>query len=206
MTRTKKLVFSGVMIALATILSFITIFKMPFGGSITAASMLPIIIVAYRYGVKWGVLTGFVYGLIQMVQGVFMGDLKGLTLGVVIGSIILDYIVAFSMLGLAGMFAKKIKSIPVALALGTLVACAARFVIHFISGFIFFSQWAEWYFTQEGFELGAKIMGQFSGNKLYIIYSAVYNGAYMLPETILTCVLAFISALLLKNYIKTETL
>lgn len=206
MSRTQRLAFSGVMIALACILSMLKVWQMPYGGSITAASMLPIVLVAYRCGTRWGLLTGGVYGLIQLMLGAVTGDLKGLTLGVIIGSVLLDYLVAFAMLGLAGLFSKKIKNTAVAFGLGTFVACLARYLAHIASGFLFFSQYAEWYFSQEGFTFGANILAQYSGNKLYLIYSAVYNGIFMVPETVLTTVLAVVLALILKKYVEPQPL
>ena len=67
--KTKRLVESALMIALSTILSFIILFRLPFGGSITACCMLPVILVSYRYGVKWGFATAFAFSLIQGIQG-----------------------------------------------------------------------------------------------------------------------------------------
>lgn len=206
MSRTQRLAFSGVMIALATILSLLKVWQMPFGGSITAASMLPIVLVAYRCGIRWGFLTGGVYGLVQLLLGAVTGDLKGLTLGVIIGSVVLDYFVAFSLLGLAGLFSKKIKNTAIAFGLGTIVACIGRYLAHVVSGFLFFSQYAEWYFSQEGFSFGADMLAQYSGTKLYLIYTGVYNGIYMLPETILTVALAVVLALVLKRFIQPQPL
>lgn len=153
-------------------------------------SMLPIIVIGYHYGAKWGILSGFAYGLIQLILGI--GDLKGLEIYAVIGSIVFDFIVAFSVLGLGGMFKGKIKNSTVAFSLGALVCCFLRLVSHFISGVLFFGSFAEWYFSQEGFDAGLKILEKFSGFGLAVIYSAVYNISYMLPEIIFTVIAAAI--------------
>ena len=71
--KTKRLVESALMIALSTILSFIILFRLPFGGSITACCMLPVILIAYRYGTKWGLCTCFAFSLIQGIQGIAEG-------------------------------------------------------------------------------------------------------------------------------------
>ncbi|EJW91784.1 proton-coupled thiamine transporter YuaJ, partial [gut metagenome] len=109
LSRTRTLVECALMIALATILSYIPLVpELPHGGSITLVSMLPIIITGFRHGVKWGTLTAFVHSLIQLMLGI-----KNLTYcqGVVaiLGCIFLDYILAYTVLGLATVFAKPIK-------------------------------------------------------------------------------------------------
>lgn len=80
--KTKRLVESALMIALSTILSFIILFRLPFGGSITACCMLPVILVSYRYGVKWGFATAFAFSLIQGIQGIAEGTFSAAALGV----------------------------------------------------------------------------------------------------------------------------
>ena len=80
--KTKRLVESALMIALSTILSFIIIFRLPFGGSITACCMLPVILAAYRYGTKWGLVTAFAFSLIQGIQGIAEGTFSAASLGV----------------------------------------------------------------------------------------------------------------------------
>ncbi|MBS1474287.1 MAG: hypothetical protein HP058_05165, partial [Massilimaliae sp.] len=80
-----------------------------------------------------------------------------------------------------------------ALAAGALLALFLKFVSHFISGFIFFGEYAEWFFTQDSIsEWGAKVLEAFSGPGLYAFYSAVYNATYMLPEMIITAIIAAI--------------
>lgn len=132
MSRTKLniLVEGALMIALATILSYIKVFEMPQGGSITAVSMLPIILFATRWGVKNGLLTAMVYGVLQfLLQG-------GFSLSP--WSILLDYILAFGALGLSGIFhGTRTKAV-----LGALVGVFARFVILVFSGVVLWYMYA----------------------------------------------------------------
>lgn len=187
--RTVKLVTGGVLIALGTVLSVIKVFEMPYGGSITFCSMLPVMLFSYKYGIKWGVFSGLIYGVLQFLLGT--GAIKGLTLGAVIGVVVFDFLVAFGVLGFAGVFRKKIKNNALGFSLGVLVAAFLRYLSHIISGYIFFGDYAEWYFTQEGFALGEWSMQNFNGSSLALWYSAVYNGTYMLPEIVITTVVAF---------------
>lgn len=99
----------------------------------------------------------------------------------------IDYILAYTLLGLGGLFRKRMSNAK-ALVLGCVVALAARYLCHIVSGAIFYGAWAEWFFTLEGiYELmGKAILETFSGNTLALLYSVVYNGCYMIPELIIT--------------------
>ena len=136
--RTQMLCVSAMMIALATILSLISKFipalEMPFGGSITLCSMVPIVYISYRYGVKWGLFSGFVYSVLQILTG--MSALKGLSAGSLVASLFLDYFIAFTVLGLGGMFRKTIPNKTLGFTLGVVVAGLLRFTCHVISGFL----------------------------------------------------------------------
>lgn len=199
-TNTKKLAESGLLIAMAIVLSIVSKalpLHLPFGGSITLLSMLPIVLLSYRHGVKWGIFSAFVYSILQIaismedVKAFFVPEDYKITASICI--IFLDYIVAYTMLGFGGIFRNKMKKASAALAFGSLVALSLRYLTHIISGAIFFGAWAEWFFTQEGFyKIGEKILGSFSGNSLAIIYSIFYNGLYMIPEIILTTIAATI--------------
>ena len=184
----QRLTVSGIFIALATVLSLLTIAQLPYGGSITPLSMLPIVMLAYMYGVRWGMLSGLVYGAIQAVIGAAASSaFAGQSVGAVFGILFFDYIVAFSVLGLAGVFRGKIKNHSAAFMLGTLAATLLRYVSHIVSGCIFFGSYAEWFFTQKSISsFGASILEQYSGAKLILVYSTIYNGTYMIPEIILT--------------------
>ena len=113
-----------------------------------------------------------------------------MALGSAICVCLLDYIIAYTVLGFGGVFKGKIKNDYAAIALGAFFALLLRYIVHIISGAIFFGAWAEWFFTQEGFySIGASIMNNFSGGALALVYSVFYNGLYMLPEIIITVIL-----------------
>ncbi len=121
----------AVMVALATVLSLIKI-EFPYGGSITICSMLPILIIGYRYKPLVGCLTGVVYGLIQMLFG--MSNFAYATSWqAALMILVFDYLIAFGVIGLGGVF-RGIKNQAVGLALGALLASVLRFLCHFLSG------------------------------------------------------------------------
>jgi len=154
---TKVLAEMAIAIALATVLSYIKIFTMPYGGSVTLGSMVPILLIAFRRDVKVGVVTGVIYGFVQMfLDGWFYSPV----------GMFLDYPLAFGVLGLAGLFKKQ----PI---IGVVIAMAGRFVSHFISGVVFFGMYAP-----EGMSP--------------VIYSALYNGGYMIPEMVISAVLIYL--------------
>ncbi len=191
---TQRLVLSAVFIALATVLSLFQPFRLPQGGGITIMSMLPIILIAYRYGVKWGFFSSLVYAVLQMLCGFntvssfFMpGDNQQIWWRALL-ICLLDYLVAYTVLCLGGLF-RKHSSAPVALTLGSIIAVSARYLTHIISGAIFFGSYAEWFFTDVmGGGFGADVLKQYSGAGLALLYSVIYNGMYMIPEIILTAI------------------
>ena len=186
--KTKRLALSGVMLAMSVVLSFIKVFEWPFGGSITACSMLPIAILGYTYGVKWGLTSGFVYGILQAITGATMSSaFAGQDAGSVAAIIVIDYLVAFSVIGLSGVFKGRLKNHTVAFTFGTAVAVFARFVAHIASGYIFYRSYADWFFGEVMVnDFSASLMKNCSPNVLGIIYSVIYNAAYMIPELIIT--------------------
>lgn len=191
---TQRLTVSGIMIALGTLLSFLAVYRLPYGGSITVFSMVPVMLVAFIYGVRWGLLCGAVFGALQALLGATtsaaFADQRWWGVFLIL---LLDYIVAFSVLGLAGIFKKNGKNTAVSFALGCAAAGFLRLCAHFVSGVILFGGWAEWYFTQDGFPaFGAKILERTSGLGLSAIYSLIYNASYMIPEIILTVFAAVI--------------
>lgn len=180
--KVKNLVLGGVLVALGTALSFIKVFELPYGGSITLVSMLPVMLFGYLCGNKWGMGAGFVFGVLQLLFG--LSALKGVSGLTVVGSILLDYLLAFTVLGLAGMFRKSIKNRAVSFTLGAFVAGLLRFVSSFLSGVILWGEYADKTF--------APVLENLNGTPLILLYSLLYNGAYMLPEIIVTCVAAFL--------------
>ena len=164
-----RLTESALMIAFATVLSLVKLIELPYGGSITAASMLPILLIAYRYGTRWGLFTGLVHGLLQLFLGI--KNIMGVSFGSVVAILLLDYLVAFAVLGFGGVFRPLFKRQSDALAAGALLGCALRYLCHVISGC---TVWAEYNYT----------------SLPTVAYSAVYNATYMLPETIVTLLAA----------------
>lgn len=174
--KTLILVEGAVMVALATALSFIRVLKMPWGGSVTLLSMLPIMIYAIRRGLAAGMACSFVYSLVQFVQGIMDGLFGwGLTIPMLIACIMLDYILAFTAIGLAGAFKKHGFKGWIS---GVVLASVVRFFIHFLSGCLIWKSFGE-------------LWGDFFTENTYL-YSFLYNGAYMLPETIFTVIGAVI--------------
>lgn len=189
-SKTHILVECALMIALATVLSFIPIYELPHGGSITLVSMLPILVVSFRHGTKWGLFTAFVHSLIQLLLG-----LKNVgycqSIGAILGCIFLDYILAFTVLGLAALVARPIRNKYVGVGVGSLVVCLARFLCSFFSGYIVWKDYDYAFSWMKDFGFGQKILAM-GENALCWLYSAVYNATYMLPETILTVIVAII--------------
>ncbi len=126
---TRALVTSGVFIAVAFILSYLKLFSMPQGGSVTFASMLPMLLIGLLYGPGWGIGAGLVYGLLQYLQ-----DGYALTPF----NVIFDYLFAFGALGLSGFFRTGKYRFYIAAA----VCTGVRFVFHFLSGLIFYASYA----------------------------------------------------------------
>lgn len=160
----KKLTMSAVLIALSAALSMVKVFEMPLGGSVTLLSMLPVCMLSIMYGCKWGLFCSFVYSLTQLAMGIGSVLSWGLTPQALVGSIVFDYLAAFTVLGLAGMFRRH--GVPGYIG-GISLALLLRAVSHVISGVIFFASWAP-----EGWNP--------------FVYSLAYNGAYMVPEIVFT--------------------
>lgn len=212
MKNTKKLTICAMMVALASALAILSMFspiQLPFGGSVTFGSMVPIVLVGYMFGTKWGLGSAFVFAIVQMILGAstvssfFMpGDSQMFWVNAVLVCLI-DYILAYTALGFSGIFANKIKSTSGALCLGSIVALALRYLCHIISGAIFFGAWAEWFFADvAGGAFGEWVLSHMSGGMLALFYSIVYNGLYMIPEIILTAVIAAILPKFLGKYVK----
>ena len=204
--KTKRLTESAMLLAVAIVLELCSkmfIPELPFGGQVTLVSMLPVVLISYRHGVKWGLVSGLSYAMIEMAIGAktvtaafqpgYFGDNVMLLNAFIMCA--LDYLVAFTVLGLGGIFRDKIENRGKALACGTLLALSCRYAAHILSGYILFAGWAEWFFTQEGFPAwGASLVASMSPASLGMVYSIVYNGMYMIPEMILTTAAAVLIA------------
>ena len=201
-SKTRRLTESAMLLSVAIVLELVSkmfIPEQPFGGQITFAAMLPVILISYRYGVKWGFLSALTYALIEMAIGGktvaaafqpgFFGD--GTMIGNAIIMCLCDYVLAYSLLGLGGCFRNAVKNKGLSLMCGTLVATGSRYLCHIFSGYILFAGWAEWFFTQDGFPAwGAALVASMSPEALGMVYSIVYNGMYMIPEMLLTAAAA----------------
>jgi thiamine transporter len=154
---TRVLAEVAVSVALAYVLNLIIVYHLPQGGSITLGSMVPILLLALRRGPSTGVFAGAVFGLVQLFLGGYWFTLV---------QVLLDYPVAFACLGLAGFF----KNNP---NVGVAVAVLSRFLCHFVSGVVFFGEYAPP-------ELGP------------VVYSIVYNGSYMLPELVISVAVIYL--------------
>lgn len=154
---TKILAEVAIFISLATVLSFIKIFSLPQGGSVTAGSMVPILWLALRRGPRVGLFAAVLYGIVQLVvdpQIYFPTQA------------LLDYPIAFGLLGLAGFFQKH----PF---FGITLGVSGRFLAHFLSGIIFFSN-----FAPQGMNIA--------------LYSAIYNGGYLLVELVISIYIIYL--------------
>ena len=162
-----------VMVALAGALYLVKIFTLPQGGSVTLGSMVPIFLLALRRGPRIGIIGGVAFGLVALVEDVY----SGVEVIFYPAQVILDYPLAFGLLGLAGFFQK----IPI---LGVGIGIAARFCSHFVSGVLFFASYAP------------------AGVSPFI-YSAVYNGGYLIPEFVITAALmiALVKVRALERYL-----
>ncbi len=153
----KSITYAAICIAMSFALSYMRIVRLPQGGSITPASLLPLMVYAYMFGIKKGVFAGFTYGLLQALQDPSILHPA---------QFLLDYPMAFAWIGLAGAFAKtkKLDNLPqVQFALGGILAGLGRFAMHFLSGAFAFGYWAP-----EGTHV--------------LLYSFVYQAGYVLPD------------------------
>lgn len=178
--KTQVLSECAVMLALAFVLSYVRIITMPMEGSVTLLSMLPIVILSVRHGTRWGLGSAFVYAVLQLIQSVTIGGLFswGLSPAALIGCIVLDYLLPFTLLGLAGIFKKG--GTPGVL-LGTALVITLRYLCHVLSGAVIFA-----IVTEKVDLFGSEVV--FTNPWLY---SICYNGFYLLPELILTLLGAF---------------
>ena len=155
-TDTRALTYGALCMAMSFVLSYIKLYSMPLGGSVTLASMLPLLWYSNKFGMRNGFIAGAAYGLLQLIQKPEIYHWV---------QVLLDYPLAFMMLGLAG----SVKNLQ----LGSILGVAGRWICHILSGAIFFAEW-----VPEGWSSAW-------------VYSAAYNGAYLLVELILCVVLSF---------------
>ena len=182
MSKTKKLTISAIMVALSAVLVIISkLIPAPWlqGGSITLASMVPIIAASIILGTKWGVVCGFVFSLIQMMTGFYPPPTQTFLNFLLV--VLLDYVIAFGVLGLADMFYRMLGKKVWSVTISGVIVTFLRYICHILSGILIWGVYAE-----EG--------------QTVLAYSITYNGSYMIPEIIITgVVLSLISNMILKQ-------
>jgi len=157
---------SSVLIAVGFALSYITLIKLPQGGSVTPLSMLPILMIGLRHGPKWGLGGGFAYACLQMLQQFWPPPTA--TVAAYISVILLDYVFAFTILGLSGFF----RGMRYGLVYAAPVCLFLRFMSHFVSGIV--------------------VWGVYAGELPVWLYSLTYNGSFMGIELLLVLVAGII--------------
>lgn len=153
---TKPLVFSAMAIALGYVTSLLKFFDLPMGGSITLCSMLFIALIGYWYGLRSGLVAAIAYGLLQLITNPYV---------ILPAQLIVDYILAFGALGLSGLFRNSKNG----LLKGYAIAVLGRYFFAFLSGYMFFGEYASYY------DMNSEVL-----------YSLAYNGMYLIPEAIIT--------------------
>lgn len=156
----KQLAFCAMAMALAFVTSYIKIFRMPWGGSVTLCSMLFIVLAAYWYGVKTGVFVGLAYGILQFIQEPYVLSFF---------QVCCDYILAFAALGAAGIFAKRSGG----LVKGYIAAVLARGAFHALGGYLYWMDYMPDNFPQS----------------LKSIYPIAYNYSFLLAEAVVTVII-----------------
>jgi len=151
-----------VLVALSGALYLFRFFLLPQGGAVTLGSMVPVFLLALRRGPRVGIVGGVAFGLVALVEDLY----SGVEVIFYPAQVILDYPLAFGVLGVAGFF----RRIPI---LGVGICVAARFCSHFVSGVLFFASFAP------------------AGMSPFV-YSALYNGGFLLPEFVITAALMFV--------------
>lgn len=154
---------AGMMIALSVLLSYIIIYQAPNGGSVTAGSMIPIMLFAIRWGILPGITVGTVYGILDfMLKPYFYHPIQ----------VLLDYPIAYGLLGLAGVayiLNKNNRNNYISLSIGIILAILGRLISHVLSGVVFFSEYA--------------------GSQNAWLYSIIYNSTYLIPELVISLVI-----------------
>ncbi len=180
--KTRTMVESAIFIAASIILSFIKIYEAPLGGSVTLFSMVPLMIISIRHGLGWGLGSAFIFSIFKLWMGAGNFAYVPTVVGILV-VILLDYIVAYTAIGLAGIF-RKLKflknektNMTVMTVCGVLFACIVRFASHFVNGAVV------WYeITKNGdWNEYVHTVGMW-------LYSFVYNVTYLGPETVMTVI------------------
>jgi len=167
---TRILTESAACVTLAAVLSLFTLFRMPLGGSVTPFATLPVILIGMRHGAKWGIGGALAFSLTQVLFG--MSDVMAIpvmNLGYLALCILLDYVLAFTLLGLAGAIAQRSKNRSAGITAGVLITGSGRLLCSFLSGIVVWGP-----FTPDGWHVA--------------YYSLAYNAAWCLPDTLITLI------------------
>ncbi|WP_040196430.1 energy-coupled thiamine transporter ThiT [Candidatus Soleaferrea massiliensis] len=163
----KKLTHGALMVALATVLYTLAVFKLPNGGAITVGSMVPLMVYAFMYNVKWSLLVSLVFAGIQLVIGFYPPPSQDFLSFFLL--ILLEYIIVFGVPGLAGVFGKLFKGKASAMVGATVIVMVIQFICHFIAGILIWNSFAP------------------EGQPVWL-YSLLYNGSYMIGELIISSI------------------
>jgi len=174
MSKTRVLVEIAIMVAMAFVLEVVfTAFpNMPFGGRVSL-SLLPIIVLSWRQGIVPGIIGGVIFSILNMLLDGFGPAAWGLTYTVFIAAMFLDYFFAFGVVGLAGLVKRLFGNSVYTFGLGVLFGAFLRFLMHFISGIVLWSEFAP-------------------EDQSPALYSLIYNGTYMLPTAILLVIVGIL--------------
>ena len=178
---TRMLTESALLVAVATVLSLFAVFRLQNGGSVTIGSMIPIVLISLKYRFGWALLTALAYSLIQMITGFFAPPVENLLYYTLM--ILLDYVLAFSVLCLAGPIYRVLNvKLPdrVRMMTGAIICFVLRFFCHFFSGIIIWGTYAP------------------KGQPVWL-YSLLYNGSYMLLECLISGVVIFVAGQMLAS-------
>jgi len=176
-SKTQTLANTAIMTALSIVLSFVILYEMPMGGSVTLACMLPVMLVSVRYGCGWGLGAGGIFALFQILQALMHGNVFEYceTWQATVICVLFDYLFPFTIVGLAGILRKlsigKMRNFGIYV--GMVLVFLARFFSHFVTGVVIWGQWSP------------KGMGK-------VVYSLGYNGGFLAAEFVITMVLGVI--------------
>ena len=181
---TRKVLESALLIGVSLVLNEIARFNSTwiYGGSVTLGSMIPLVMLCWRWGTRQGLFSAFVFSVLQMFLGMknVMYGRNVLQMALIA---LLDYVLAYTVIGLAAAPRRIIKNELVALGAGIVMVCALRFLCHFISGWLI---WNALWPNDKGL----------SG----MVYSLLYNGGYMLPETLIALVIGILLFMPLRRF------
>ena len=173
MKTVKKITLSGVLIAMSVVLALVSkvIPSLPNGGQITLASMVPVVLISFILGTKYGLLASVTYAILQMIMGFYPPPARDFLSFLAV--ILFDYIIAFGCLGFGRKFSDLFGNSKYKYAIATAMVIGIRYVCHIISGILIWGIYAP-------------------GGQAVWLYSVTYNGSYMIPEIIISSVAVFL--------------